>query len=159
VSDKVRMPLAQAQAVAEELVGLLGLWCERLEVAGSIRRGKAEVGDIELLAVPRQATALDLFGGAGATTERISYDGVAVDLFAVLPPAEFGLLMAIRTGPADWSHRLVTPRRQGGWLPDHLRVHDGHIEHIRDGEVVPTPEEPEVFRVVNQPYVLPERRS
>jgi hypothetical protein len=76
-----------------------------------------------------------------------------------LPPAEFGLLMAIRTGPADWSHRLVTPRRQGGWLPDHLRVHDGHIEHIRDGEVVPTPEEPEVFRVVNQPYVLPERRS
>lgn len=41
-------------------------------MAGSIRRGKAEVGDIELIAIPRvvQAVQRDLFGGAATVQTR-----------------------------------------------------------------------------------------
>ena len=46
-------PLAQATEVAEGLITLLRPACERIEVAGSIRRQKMQVGDIELLIVPR----------------------------------------------------------------------------------------------------------
>jgi len=56
VSSGVRVPLAQAHAVAGELVSILGIGCERIEVAGSIRRRTADVGDIELVAVPTVTT-------------------------------------------------------------------------------------------------------
>lgn len=52
---KTKFPLATAQAVADELVHALQPACARLAVAGSVRRLKAEVGDIELVYVPRVA--------------------------------------------------------------------------------------------------------
>jgi DNA polymerase/3'-5' exonuclease PolX len=47
---------AEAHAVATELVGLLADACERIEVAGSIRRRKAEVHDIEIVAIGRRGS-------------------------------------------------------------------------------------------------------
>jgi DNA polymerase/3'-5' exonuclease PolX len=47
MSDKQRWPAAIARIVAE-----LAPRCERIEIAGSLRRGKADVGDIEILFVP-----------------------------------------------------------------------------------------------------------
>lgn len=44
---------AEAHAVATELVGLLADSCERIEIAGSIRRRKGEVHDLELVVIPR----------------------------------------------------------------------------------------------------------
>lgn len=50
-------------AVAEELVGALEPVTTRIAVAGSLRRGKAEVGDVELVFVPVcQDVPADLFG-------------------------------------------------------------------------------------------------
>ena len=57
-----RHALADAQAVAGELVHLLDPHCERLEVAGSVRRCRSDVHDVELLAIPKVARQLDLFG-------------------------------------------------------------------------------------------------
>lgn len=45
-------PLAQAQAVAEELLSLLSPHCHRIAVVGSVRRQKPHVSDVELLFVP-----------------------------------------------------------------------------------------------------------
>lgn len=47
------MEHSAALKIAEGLVCEFGPYCERVEIAGSIRRGKAEVGDIEIVAVPR----------------------------------------------------------------------------------------------------------
>lgn len=44
---------AEAHAVAAELVSALADGCERIEIAGSIRRRKGEVHDIEIVAIPR----------------------------------------------------------------------------------------------------------
>ncbi|MDP2946096.1 MAG: hypothetical protein Q8N61_01425, partial [bacterium] len=41
---------------------LLATSCERLTIAGSIRRRKPDCGDIELLAIPRLGYGRDLWG-------------------------------------------------------------------------------------------------
>ena len=50
------MPLAYAQDMANALVELLAPACERIEIAGSVRRLKPEPNDIEIVAVPRIET-------------------------------------------------------------------------------------------------------
>lgn len=73
----------------------------------------------------------------------IAPTGIKLDLFIVRPPAQWGAIMAIRTGPAHYSHWLVTPRRQGGAMPGHLRQRDGAIW---DGDtLLPTPTEGDYF--------------
>lgn len=44
---------AEAAPIAGELVELLADACERIEIAGSIRRRRGEVHDIEIVAIPR----------------------------------------------------------------------------------------------------------
>jgi Plasmid encoded RepA protein len=53
LSDKPRWPATIAHKVADELIAQLQPRCEQACAAGSLRRGKAEVGDIEILYVPR----------------------------------------------------------------------------------------------------------
>jgi DNA polymerase/3'-5' exonuclease PolX len=52
---------AQALILAEEALNALKPYCERALIAGSIRRMKPEVKDIELVAIPKQVPA-GLFG-------------------------------------------------------------------------------------------------
>ena len=59
------MELTQAQAIAREWQTLLAPACERIEIAGSIRRGKPEIKDIDLVCIPKIQTEPDLFGGPG----------------------------------------------------------------------------------------------
>lgn len=52
------------QALAAQLCAVLASACERLEIAGSIRRGKPDPKDIELVAIPHVITVPqnDMFG-------------------------------------------------------------------------------------------------
>lgn len=54
---KRRWPHAQAWIVAQELKQFVAPACQRIEIAGSLRRNKADVGDIELLCVPKPGEA------------------------------------------------------------------------------------------------------
>lgn len=63
------MRLSRAQKIARRLVQLMEPWCERVEIAGSVRRCKAEVKDIEIVAIPKCQTVVaqrDMFGAATA---------------------------------------------------------------------------------------------
>ena len=53
MSDKPKWDSDEAVPVARELIELLKPYCERIEIAGSLRRQKERVGDIELLFIPR----------------------------------------------------------------------------------------------------------
>lgn len=160
MSSERRLPLNQAERLAEELVELLRPACERIAVAGSIRRRKADIGDIELVAVPKDEEALDLFGGRvsvsfdqdqltdrvcgllvdnimaprkdangrirfGSRYKALLYQGVAVDLFSVLPPMckKCGIMLPTRTGQGEGSDAIsedretVPPLRQESYEP------------------------------------------
>ena len=56
--------LSRAKAVADDLLHLLAPHCERIAVAGSIRRKRPQVKDIELLCASKVTSTADLFGRA-----------------------------------------------------------------------------------------------
>jgi DNA polymerase/3'-5' exonuclease PolX len=197
MSDGPRLPLEVARGLADTLVELLRPGCERIEIAGSIRRERPEVGDIELLAVPRWDTlAGGLFGDIaesvnlldvelrrleaadgledhsirrrldkngtprwGERYKALTFHTVPVDLFICLPPAQWGVLYVIRTGPAEFGHALVTPQAHGGYLPSYLQVREGALRRRDTGEVVPTPEEVDVFRALGLQNLTPRARE
>lgn len=96
--------------IADELLRTLRPSCERIEIAGSIRRAKKEVKDIELIAIPKFIPdlfgetlldhSLDVFNWAsvgdvlasGHKMKKIAlHAGINLDLFIVTPPAQWGV--------------------------------------------------------------------
>lgn len=81
---------------------------------------------------------------------------IAIDLFCVIGPAQFGVIFLIRTGPARFSRKMVMPRAYGGALPIGYYVKDGQM--WRGDVSVPVPEERDYFAICNMNYVPPEER-
>ena len=63
IEQRRTFPLAYAEAVAHDIEVYLAPFCERIAIAGSIRRRKSHVKDIEVLAISRVVYSQeDLFG-------------------------------------------------------------------------------------------------
>lgn len=82
---------------------------------------------------------------------------VAVDLFIVRPPATWGAILAIRTGPADFVQRLMVQRRLGGAMPQALRQHEGQL--WRGDTPLDTPTEQSWFEALGLPQWPAEQRT
>jgi DNA polymerase/3'-5' exonuclease PolX len=161
------MKLEKALEIAERTKELLAPYCERIEIAGSIRRKKPEVKDIELVAIPKPYD-VGLFESGIATvvnqwkkvrgelpckyTQRLLPDGIALDLFFA-NPANWGLIYAMRTGSADYSHKVLAT----GWVKRGYESKRGHL-CIND-EQVNIPEEKDLFELIGLPYLEPELRN
>ena len=199
MSDGKRVPLEIAQEIAAEVVELLSPSCERIEIAGSIRREAPKVGDIEIVAIPMyEAPPTDLFGDpvgdpydllneqclshmqTGRFIPRLNklgrksigpklkwlkfYTGrkdvpaIALDVYACTPE-QWGVTLAIRTGDADFSRRLVTRRSQGGLCPGYLVFRGWRVSSSATRQPLDTPEESDVFKALGIAYVEPRFRS
>jgi DNA polymerase/3'-5' exonuclease PolX len=64
-------PRAVAVRVASEFLGELAPVCRKIEVAGSIRREKAEVNNIDFVAIPIVVRIQDLSGKSGPLEENL----------------------------------------------------------------------------------------
>lgn len=178
VPGKMALPLEDAQRLADELVRKLGPACEQILIAGSIRRRRELVGDIELVALPRYHVMSDMFGNEvareslldvaleqlgltfsknGERQKQFAWRGFGVDLFIPGSPERWGMIATIRTGSADFAKWLVTPRSAGGAMPGNLRERDGRI--WQGATTLETPEEADVFKVLGLDWILPEERT
>lgn len=63
-----------ALPIAAELAAIIGMYCERVEIAGSLRRGNPEVKDIELVAVPRWEEVQPAHPVAHTLTEMLLFE-------------------------------------------------------------------------------------
>lgn len=71
---QLAMPLAEARCLAEGLREEMLPWCDRVEIAGSIRRRNPSPRDIELVAIPRWEEVpdpQDLFGEGRLRVNRL----------------------------------------------------------------------------------------
>lgn len=192
MSTAAPRPLAEMRATADRLVAELAPFCERIEIAGSIRRQRPQCADVELVAIPKLGTfrrlgellprqgvdlldhhvrnlidaphrtwhpRLDKNGrpALGERYKRLLVDGIALDLFRVLPPASFAVIYLIRTGGADFARSMVTQRSKGGRLPDGYRVQDGQIRTATGAAEIASEED--WFALANMPFVPPEERG
>lgn len=166
------MEYAKALAIASEIVEWLEPECERVAIAGSLRRRRVDVHDIEICVELRPVK--DMFGNnaiadidigslgavlkSGPRYKQIAlHSGINLDLFIVQEPAQWGVIFALRTGPAMLSKLLVTPRKIGGLLPSFARVKDGGV--IAHGKLVLMPEEELFFDFCGLPMVDPDKRD
>lgn len=152
-------------------------YCVRCEVAGSVRRHAPSTNNIELVCIPRANTMQTLFGdaetvrdprwikaakgigrllkGSLSTGHYIQFDrdGIQVDLF-LATPENFGLIFAMRTGPAQYSHHVLA----SNWVRRGYRSVDGQL--IRHGhQRVPVPDEQTLFSLIGLPYQEPQKRT
>lgn len=83
--------------------------------------------------------------------------GINLDLFLVIPPAQWGVLSVIRTGPARFSQQCVTPRTKNGWLPSDCIVRDGQV--FRGEKEIRMPEEIDFLKFLGLDWIEPADRQ
>jgi DNA polymerase/3'-5' exonuclease PolX len=139
------MELHKALKIANNLVAQLGPYCDIINIAGSCRRNKVLVKDIELVCLPMKTKIeqFDLFGPPqydhylrnphfcrivkklgkilkgkpeGKKMQIDLPEGIKLDLFM---PSDFDYyrIFAIRTGSADYSKNVIARAwREIGWV-------------------------------------------
>jgi DNA polymerase/3'-5' exonuclease PolX len=176
MSDGPRIPLTEAQRLAAAVMDLLRPHCDRIEVAGSVRRQKPDVGDIEIVCIPE--AQFNLLGEVYRATNKIedaiyaagyplAKNGEKFKQFSIGPcncdlfittPEQYGVIFTIRTGSAEFSHRLVTPKNMGGLLPSFLQVKEGRLQDRASGVQLNTREEIDLFNAINLKWIEPNQR-
>jgi DNA polymerase/3'-5' exonuclease PolX len=182
MSGEKKMPLFQAESVAVRFINLVTPHCLKVSIAGSVRRKCEEVGDIEIVVVPRDEMALDIlfpegYPGIvvnGSRLKRFKYPQYDLQLELYITNLnDYGRILAIRTGSSAFSHlALASAWNRMGWCgtSEGLRrkkqcLHKGTIWKIKPEckdniEKPPAFETEEAFfNFLNMPFVPPEKRN
>lgn len=172
--------------IAEKIVRFIEPYCQRVVIAGSIRRKDAECGDIDIVAIPKfteipsllgdpvleshmdkcKLSELGILSANGSKLKKFTYrfngEEIPVQIFIVTPPAEFGVVLAIRTGPQQLGVRMVTQNfKPFGYLSAGHYVKDGALWTRGSNIKVPCPEEEDFLNFLSMPtrYHNPEART
>jgi len=153
------LPLARDLCKRLEATGLF----KRLQPAGSLRRGKETVGDLDLLAVsdrPEEAARAFvslpeveevLAQGPKKSSVRLS-GGLQVDL-RIVPEESFGAALQYFTGSKAHNIRLRERAVARGWKLNEYGLFD------RDGRRLAGETEEGVYEALGLPYIPPELRE
>lgn len=172
MSNDTRVPSASARPLAEALVAQMQDVCARVEIAGSLRRGKASVGDIEIVALPRHReqllARLDMLVHRGDAQQAIYSDGkkrwgeryrglrwrgMKAEVF-IAEPDSWGYILWLRTGPGDANHYVMTQIARHN-AP--FRFTGGFA--LADAGKIAVEDERALFGLLGMPVIAPAARS
>jgi DNA polymerase/3'-5' exonuclease PolX len=162
------MQYQEALKIAEKYLEQLKPYCERIEIAGSLRRKKAEPKDLEIICVPKinlfsdevSAGFIDTVNQwkkikgepTGKYTARFLPEGINLDLF-ISELDRYGNLLLIRTG--DWEFSKY-------WV-DVIVKRNGYKQeggYLWKGETkIPLFEEQDYFDIMKVKFIEPELRN
>ena len=160
-----RMLLNDATNLAYEILQFVRSQpsCEQAEVAGSLRRYKETIGDLDIVAASREMKELaDAFAEApfveevlahGPTKVYVKTRGVEVDLRIVEPEA-YGALLHHFTG--SQAHNIVLRERA---VKRGLNISEYGLAEIGTGEYKPVASEEELYSRLGLRYIPPELRE
>lgn len=159
-----RMLWANADEIVRELIAHLrgGCCVDRIEAAGSYRRGRETVGDVDLLAVaPQPEAAMERLASYPTVAEVLAHgdtkmsvrlaSGVQVDL-RVVPAESFGAALQYFTGSKDHNVVLRGRAKAAG-----LKINEYGV--YRGDERVAGAEEADVYAALGLPCFPPELRE
>lgn len=161
-----RLPLGRAYPLAQEIIrvlkGVKGVVAA--EPAGSLRRMRSTVGDLDILVAAKDSSAVmeafvNLKGvsrvlGKGGTKASIEFmDGVRAQVW-VHPPEKFGTALQYATGSKDHNVALRQIALDKG-----LSLSEHALTKIKSkGEILCATEE-EVYKTLGLPWIAPELRE
>ena len=170
---EIKFPYAEAKHYADRVVQVLAPHCHRCEIAGSIRRCKAEVKDIEIVCIPKRNKLIGLFSEEDGDPvkefcdqvnrwRKVKGEPTGKYTQRILP----GNGIAIRTGSANYSAQTlgvawVKAGYKGidgmlTWVKADFKDVDGIL--IKRGAIVPVREEKDFFELIGVPFTEPENR-
>lgn len=166
------MKHAEGLAIANEVIRVLGPHCDRIEIAGSLRRKVPVVGNVQLVCIPKpyECTGMfrDGFGAAvldhwtlmrgklpGKEIRFVWTDTGAVVDINMCTAENWGYIMAIKTGSAMFSHHVLAK----GWVKAGYFGDQGTLRRVYDHQEVVIPEEKDLFKPIGINYVEPDRRG
>jgi len=168
-AHRERMAINVAHSIAGDIVQTLeesGL-CGRIEIAGSLRRRKETIGDIDILATSDEpAKAMDVFCGfslvervlaKGGTKASVHLSaGIDADL-RIVRAEVFGAALHYFTGSKE--HNIALRKRgiARGCTVSEYGVYEGTAE--QKGRLLASKTEEDVYRAVGLPFIPPELRE
>ncbi len=170
-SKDQRVPIATALPVAERIVAVLeevdGV--EQVAYAGSLRRFREDIGDVDILVATDDArpvteafvamAEVDRTLGSGDTkTSVVIRDGVQVDL-RIVPPGSFGAAMVYFTGSKAHNIRLRQRAIERGWTLNEYALAVQRTDADDEVEIVAQATEEEVYAALELPFITPELRE
>lgn len=178
MNRKTLYRLEELQPIAEEIKYRLMSATNKIEIAGSMKRKRPIVRDIDIVLIPRDGVGVESAlskvmlhllntqfftvrytrnGRAASYGDKIKYvkhvnTGVPVDIY-VTEPKYWGMLLLARTGPKEFNMKLWERLKSLGML--------GHISSgvEQNGTILECPDEQTVFDLAQWPYVKPELRD
>lgn len=170
---KIKMPWVEANRIADEVINFLDPYVDRIQKAGSIRRGRPEIGDVEIVVIPKWDIERDMFNleldrelsmnayihqlgevvmNGDKMKKIILNQGIQLDLF-LTTPEQWGFIFLQRTGSGDFNRWFVKKRIYGGALPAYLQFEGGFL--WRGEEKLPISREEDVFAAVGVKWIEP----
>lgn len=157
-----RMPLARARELAQRLRRKIAPYAVFAEIAGSIRRRKPTVGDIELVVLPKMRVMFDIgtlwdlgFVGGDRIQRKVDRNGVKYEIYIAHKPEELGAMLLTYTGDFAFNIALRGIAKRQGWLLNQYGLFDA-----KSGEVIlQSPYEEDFFGALGVDYHTPEERS
>jgi len=163
---------AEVEPLAFKIVSTIDPFCIRAEVAGSIRRRKPTVNDIDVVVQPKPQSWIQVIKEIrrefGAITEKqgeklatlyVPFESkqgkgyVEVDLYRA-SEGTWGILLLIRTGSAEHNIYLCNLAIRKGY-----RLAYSHGLLNEKGEVIASKTEQDVFQALGLDFIPPEDRE
>jgi DNA polymerase (family 10) len=143
-------------------IAITATYCDKWEIVGSYKRGKASFHDLDILVACTQKGWMDLqscmIEEKGATRKRggdllVTFDleGKQID-FLRAEEHQWGSALCHHTGSAEENERLRTIAKEAGMKLNQYGIDDAGGNH-HDFKT-----EEEVYAFLNQPYKRPEMR-
>ena len=159
------MRLDEARSIAERVRGVLSPYCDKIEIAGSIRRGKPTVHDIDLVMIPKSGQDLMLnsllcsmgkivLDGPRVKRLQLPDENITVDIYLATPDT-WTVLLLIRTGSAESNVRLSSLARRKGWR---LKA-SGEGLFDEDSNRIAGDTEESIFEALGIPFQQPHERG
>ena len=160
-SWRENMELGRAKTIAEEVIKRLSPYCQRIEIAGSVRRNKPTVNDLDFVLIPSDPWNLshEIMGLGpsslkGEKLKRVTYNGIQIDLYYATPEA-WATLLLIRTGSKENNIRLAMLAKKKGW---HLAASGDGLFNEK-GQRVAGGSEESIYEALELPYQEPWERN
>jgi DNA polymerase (family X) len=164
-TQKNRFPYALALPIADNFKTelLKYKFVERIEIAGSFRRRKATIGDLDLLIQSKQPLKVMeefvnlsnvknvIVTGKTKTSVRLK-NGLQVDL-RVVNKKEFGAALLYFTGSKDHNVALRKIALKKGWT-----LNEYEMKELKTGKWVAGKTEKEIYRKLGLTYIEPRER-